>query len=412
MTKKTIALIIAVILLLFFTACNSKSGGAGSTLEVVRTVYEYEKSNWSFKFHLENVGSPVRISNLVNKLIYNNLSFDEYVSNMEKGVMESMDDYELADPRSSYLNEKYSIKYADTHYIVISYHYEEFYGFAPHPNYQFKCFIIDVSEERSLNVDDILKPIPEKTLLDLIKKQYGEDVDIGIDDFSRDVIWPPDLIYIDGKNTALIWNTYTLLPHAYGPVEVIDNKIITKYLTAKGKEIIKLDTAAAPQAQTETISTSPLQSAAKTDHVFESEDGSGTNTLNNGAWSLSEQAREVELFLPGEDAIGFERVRRLTDGTPEDIVSLLARHVDLLPNDAALLSFTVNGKSGHADMNAAYGNAIRSTGTTGERYMVSTLVNTLITFYGLEEITLTVEGSVIETGHATIDGPNRFWDGY
>jgi len=138
----------------------------------------------------------------------------------------------------------------------------------------------------------------------------------------------------------------------------------------------------------------------------------GTYTLNNGVWSLSKQAGEVELFIPGEDAIGFERVRMSTDGTPEDIVSLLARYVDLLPNDTALLSFTVNGKSGHADMNAAYGNAIRSTGTTGERYMISTLVNTLLTFYGLEEITLTVEGGVIETGHAVIDGPNRFWDGY
>jgi len=137
----------------------------------------------------------------------------------------------------------------------------------------------------------------------------------------------------------------------------------------------------------------------------------GTYTLHNGVWSLSGSAREVELFIPGENAIGMKRVKKLTDGTPADIVSLVVRYVDILPNDVALLSFTINGKKGHADMNAAYGNALKSTGTTGESYMVSTLVNTLLTFYNLEEITLTAEGKVIETGHAIYDGPNRFWDG-
>jgi len=138
----------------------------------------------------------------------------------------------------------------------------------------------------------------------------------------------------------------------------------------------------------------------------------GTYTLNNGMWSLPGQKREVELFVPGEDFIGFEKVKKITDGTPEEVVSLLVRAVDLLPNDAALLSFSVKGVVGYADMNAAYGNALKSTGTTGERYMISTLVNTLLTFYRLEVIRLTVEGSVIETGHVTYDGPNVFWDGY
>jgi len=137
----------------------------------------------------------------------------------------------------------------------------------------------------------------------------------------------------------------------------------------------------------------------------------GTYTLQNGMWNLAKQSREVELFLPGENAIGMKRVKRLTDGTPADIVSLLVSNVDILPNDVALLSFTIIGKSGHVDMNAVYGNALKSTGTTGEWYMVSTLVNTLLTFYGLEEITLTAEGKVIETGHAIYDGPIRFWDG-
>jgi hypothetical protein len=40
----------------------------------------------------------------------------------------------------------------------------------------------------------------------------------------------PALIY-------LVWNTYTLLPHAYGPVEVTGSEI-SQHLTDKGKEIM------------------------------------------------------------------------------------------------------------------------------------------------------------------------------
>ena len=101
------------------------------------------------------------------------------------------------------------------------------------------------SEERLLLIDDLIKPLPENLLLALIEKRYEED--FGVDYFSR-TIWPPDLITIIGGNTVLIWNTYSLLPHAYGPVEV-DSDIISQYLTDKGKEIMKRLAAAAPQTE-------------------------------------------------------------------------------------------------------------------------------------------------------------------
>jgi len=59
------------------------------------------------------------------------------------------------------------------------------------------------------------------------------------------------LITIIGGNTALVWNTYTLFPHAMGPVEVTASDI-SQYLTDKGREIMKRLAAAAPQAETPT----------------------------------------------------------------------------------------------------------------------------------------------------------------
>ena len=244
--KKALILAIAIVAAMFFAACNRAVAP-----EIIRKDYKYEKSNWEFVFHLENIGNSDKISNLVNKLIYNSRNFDEYVSNMEKSVLENSDDMNL-DTRGSYLSANYTIIYADEKYIVISYRYEEFYGSAPHPNHGGDYFFIDISEERLLLINDLIKPIPEKTLLDLIKKTYGEDVDIDIDDFLRDTIWPPDLIKISGENTALIWNTYTLLPHVFGPVEVTKegtNYDISQHLTDKGKEIMKRLAAATPQAE-------------------------------------------------------------------------------------------------------------------------------------------------------------------
>jgi len=243
------ALIICLTLIFAFTVCNLKGDSATNKLDIVRRVYEYQKYTWDFKFQFDNISNNPKISDLVKRLIYKNQSFDEYMLNTENGYIEPVDDSELDNMRSFYLAESYSITYADDKYIVISFNHEEYYG--AHPNYWQDCFIVDIAEERLLTIADILKPIPENILFGFIKKHYGEDVDIDIHDFLRDTIWPPDLIYLDGANTSLIWNTYTLLPHAYGPVTVKDYKTITNYLTAKGKEIIKLNTST--ELQTETI---------------------------------------------------------------------------------------------------------------------------------------------------------------
>jgi hypothetical protein len=176
----------------------------------------------------------------VNKLIYDSRDFDEYVSKMEHSVLKDSSDSDL-DTRGSYLSAKYSIIYADEKYVVISYFYEEYYGYAAHPNHKQNCFFVDMSEERLLLINDLISQIPEKTLLDLINKRYEDDGGVGADEIMRDTIWPPDLISVSDENHALIylvWNTYTLLPHAAGPVEVTGSEI-SQHLTDKGKDIMK-----------------------------------------------------------------------------------------------------------------------------------------------------------------------------
>ncbi len=57
------------------------------------------------------------------------------------------------------------------------------------------------------------------------------------------------------------------------------------------------------------------------------------------------------------------------------------------------------------DMNAAYGEAVRSSGTAGEDLLVYALVNTFAQARGVDSVLLTVDGAPLESGHEIYDYP-------
>jgi len=116
------------------------------------------------------------------------------------------------------------------------------------------------------------------------------------------------------------------------------------------------------------------------------------------------QFHPITLYLPNENADGFVRKSAIFDGAPETIISLLVKE-GAQPEGCALRSF----RGGIADMNAAFGEAISSTGTAGEAMRIGCLVNTLLGFYELESILLRVEGRPAETGHEIYNYPLTFF---
>lgn len=57
------------------------------------------------------------------------------------------------------------------------------------------------------------------------------------------------------------------------------------------------------------------------------------------------------------------------------------------------------------DMNAAYGEAVRSSGTTGETNLIYALVNTFAQARGVSSVLITVDGAPLESGHDIYDYP-------
>ena len=76
----------------------------------------------------------------------------------------------------------------------------------------------------------------------------------------------------------------------------------------------------------------------------------------------------------------------------------------LFENGAALNTVEVD-EAGHikADLNDAFAAQVRSFGTSGEYYIVGGVVNTLLDVYDGADVTLTVNGAPLESGHAVYD---------
>ena len=222
--------------------------GCGSAPQIVHKDYIYEKilfgtQRINFDIHLENIGNSGKIYELINNLIYNHKNFDEYVEYREKDFIG--DPNEAAYPPMidedgteyfyhSDLIEKYAIIFNSNTHIIFEKNVYLYDGGA-HGNYGIRYFIIDIKEEKILDIDDLMYPIPDGLLKEIIEANYT------IHYYLRENIWPPDTVNFYNKNITLIWNTYAITPYSNGIIQIdIPDEIIEPYLTDKGKVLKKL----------------------------------------------------------------------------------------------------------------------------------------------------------------------------
>ena len=62
------------------------------------------------------------------------------------------------------------------------------------------------------------------------------------------------------------------------------------------------------------------------------------------------------------------------------------------------------------DFNEAFRDLICSMGTSGERMIIGSVVNTLIVNYEVDAVSITVEGETWESGHVIYDSPMGFFE--
>ena len=86
------------------------------------------------------------------------------------------------------------------------------------------------------------------------------------------------------------------------------------------------------------------------------------------------------------------------------LVDLLIRE-EVLTENVALNSVIQEGDLLKLDFNSAFRDLIGAQGTSGESTIIHCTVNTFLVNYGAESAMLTVNGEILESGHAIYDIP-------
>jgi len=227
---------VSAIMLVLLSGCGKKEN-------MIQEHYKNEINlfgtyNIEFDFYLENVNYSKETAALIKKLIYDNKSFKKYIKDAEDefiGPVSSDDFPPLEDDDGnnyfykSYLNESFNILHHDKTFVVFENNKYYYHSGAAHGYYSINYKIIDIAQGKILDVGDLISPISDDYLAQLIEKEYG------INSFLRDNLWPPDTVNINAKNIELLWNTYTITPYSAGVIGLILQD--EDHLTDKGKEL-------------------------------------------------------------------------------------------------------------------------------------------------------------------------------
>lgn len=115
-------------------------------------------------------------------------------------------------------------------------------------------------------------------------------------------------------------------------------------------------------------------------------------------------ASSVALFLPSDGIDAMEKKTVLVENDAQSVMDALIEN-GAAPEGTRVNSAEVDGKTLKLDLSKAFGDAVKSTGTSGEWLYLASLVDTFLVFYDCDEVVLTVEGQTLETGHQVYDQP-------
>lgn len=114
---------------------------------------------------------------------------------------------------------------------------------------------------------------------------------------------------------------------------------------------------------------------------------------------------ELTLYLPDENAISFVETVVDVEEIGGDVIVEQLVAAGVLPEGTALLSISCSedGTELKLDFNEEFRTALCSTGTSGERMICGSVVNTFLAAYGAQSVFFTAEGEIIESGHVVYD---------
>lgn len=127
--------------------------------------------------------------------------------------------------------------------------------------------------------------------------------------------------------------------------------------------------------------------------------------------STTQPAEVLTVFTPNDNADALIKTEvDVQEITKEAVVAQLIQ-VGVLSDGTVLNSLEIDSGSRQlkADFNSTFLQTLQTSGTAGEYMIMGSVVNTLLSAFDADSITITVDGSILETGHSVYDQPLTFY---
>ena len=112
-----------------------------------------------------------------------------------------------------------------------------------------------------------------------------------------------------------------------------------------------------------------------------------------------------DLYFPNEAKTAFETQRMDTQVMDEGFVlSMLTEH-RVLPDGIQILQFREEGKQLYLDLNTAFADYLNSLTGTEKDLVLGSVINSYLSAYGLESITICVEGTPMDGAYSFVSIP-------
>lgn len=119
----------------------------------------------------------------------------------------------------------------------------------------------------------------------------------------------------------------------------------------------------------------------------------------------------VALFLPDENAEGFLKTTVEVPQITETVLveRLIAAGVLTEGTQINTLAYDSDSRYLKVDFNDSFRLLVQAMGTSGEYMIMGSVVNTFLSAFDADTISITADGNVLETGHCVYDQPLSFY---
>ena len=117
----------------------------------------------------------------------------------------------------------------------------------------------------------------------------------------------------------------------------------------------------------------------------------------------------IDVYLSDDAAEHFVVRQEKAETVDENTVFAALKAAGVIPEETKLLSFANDGGALTLDMSGEFAAHVNTLGTSGEYMVLGSVVNTYLTAFGADTLTLLSDGAPLETGHNVYDQPLSFY---